>query len=136
MVLGGFDGTADLGDLWCLDLLPPSLRHVDGAADARSAAASHAASSATADTERRARQARQASVLHATKGAAGHNYVPIHIRVFQAGQDGATGASDEAHDDGSGVAPAEADDGTELIRRALACRLGKIRLDDARLPAK
>merc|ERR1719345_466348 len=119
MVLGGFDGNADLGDLWCLDLLPPSLRHVDGAA------ASHAASSATADTERRARQARQASVLHATKGAAGHNYVPIHIRVFQAGQDSATGASDEAHDDG-----------TELIRRALACRLGKIWLDDARLPAK
>ena len=31
------------------------------------------------------RRAMQATVLHATPGAAGHNFVPVHVRVFQAG---------------------------------------------------
>ena len=130
MFLGGFDGNADLSDLWCLDLLPPSLRHTNGAADAKTAAASPAASSAKADAEAalaaelRARRTRQASVLHSTKAAAGHN---CHIRVFQAGQDGAQDTANEQARDGSAAMPA--DDGTELIRRALACRLGGIRLN-------
>ena len=39
-----------------------------------------------AANEIKARRAAQATVLHATPGAAGHNFKPIHLRVFQAGQ--------------------------------------------------
>ena len=73
-LFGGFDGEADLDDLWTLDLQPPS-----------SGGASSTAGAFDVDVFK-ARQARATAVLHATAGAAGHNSIgmPIHVLVGMA----------------------------------------------------
>jgi hypothetical protein len=80
-MFGGFDGEADVDELSCLSLLPPAFCRAVAppAGDELRVAEFHAG-------EFRARQARQATVLHATPGAAGHNFQPIHVRVAQAGR--------------------------------------------------
>lgn len=80
-LFGGFDGEADLDDLWTLDLQPPT---------AGSKASSSAAAAGAFDVDVfKARQARASAVLHGTPGAAGHNSIgmPIHVLVGLAARD-------------------------------------------------
>ena len=87
---GGFDGERDLADLWCLSLVPAAFRGEAAAPLTQTHAHPLMASCVHTHGELQAemfkiRQARQAAVLHTTPGAAGHNFQPIHVRVFQAG---------------------------------------------------
>ena len=78
-LFGGFDGEADLNDLWTLDLRPPP-----------QASPSRAAGAPAFDVDVfKARQARASAVLHGTPGAAGHNSIgmPIHVLVGLAARD-------------------------------------------------
>ena len=119
-VLGGFDGMTDLNDLWCLDLLPQSLHAATAPRDGTESGGRNALNT----TDFRARQARQASVLHSTKAAAGHNCVPMHIAVCQAG----AGMGSQAQAPGVEVVALpqhdEDSDTTRMIRAALQCKLG------------
>ena len=88
-LFGGFDGEADLSDLWTLDLQPTT-----------SGGNSSAIKTFDADAFK-ARQARACSVLHMTPGAAGHNSIgmPIHVLVGLAARSPACvdGASSVGH---------------------------------------
>lgn len=106
---GGFDGEQDLDDLWCLSLLPPGLataaplnsslragsRSATGHGPLLSSAAAAAsvwpgrtqeemAGALEAADEIKRRRSHQANVLHATPGANGANFIPIHVLVGQA----------------------------------------------------
>ena len=106
-LFGGFDGEADLDDLWCLSLLPRGFRaqpsataanHAAGLANAapwpgRSPAEmAQALKTAQEIKERHGRAARR--VLHPTSGAARHNFTPIHVLVGRAACGGGFGDSD------------------------------------------
>ena len=93
---GGFDGETDLSDLWCLSLLPPNVSHTAraSASSAATSAGVAASSSWPGRTEEeqvsveeiKRRRSHQANVLHATPGANGANFIPIHVLVGQAAQ--------------------------------------------------
>jgi hypothetical protein len=78
-LFGGFDGERDLDDLWCLSLLPAAFHE-----PVHAQIKTH---DELVSAEFKARRARQATVLHATPGAAGHNFNPLslHRRVYEAG---------------------------------------------------
>jgi hypothetical protein len=93
-VFGGFDGQQDLDDLWCLSLIPPAF--ADAAAgrreSRRDASAYSDGSRVTGGTfdeigaaEFKLRRAAQVKELHSLRGASGQSYMPVHIRVWQAG---------------------------------------------------
>ena len=84
-VFAGFDGESDLDDLWQLSLVPACFRRRPpgarpmGRLDRRS----------SGDAEQwRARQAAQAAVCAQTwRDRTGQSYVPLHLRVWQAGEE-------------------------------------------------
>ena len=95
---GGFDGEHDLDDLWCLSLLPPafSIAKPDTPGGSATASAGDSASAgrygrtpeemakAIEEADKiKARRAAQATVIHQTPSK---TVLPIHLRVFQAGQ--------------------------------------------------
>lgn len=93
-VFGGFDGSQDLDDLWCLSLVPPAFAdaaagRAGGQRDASGAAGGTRVTGGTFDeigaAEFKLRRAAQVKELHSLRGASGQSYMPVHIRVWQAG---------------------------------------------------
>ena len=92
---GGFDGEQDLDDLWCLSLLPAAFSATGsrGGVDEKKPVGRYGRtpeemqSAIDKANEIKALRAAQATVLHATPGANGNNFIPIHIQVYQAGME-------------------------------------------------
>ena len=89
-VFGGFDGVTDMDDLWCLSLRPGAF--VDGAVEQGQRESGAARGVGDFDneviaSEFKARRAAQVAELAGLRGASGESYMPIHVRVWQAGQE-------------------------------------------------
>lgn len=107
---GGFDGQHDLDELWCLSLVPHAFSQIGeaerlatvsgwrGAAaapasaddarvttDAARAGSPKASYDAIGATEFRLRRAAQVKELQSLRGANGQSYMPVHLRVWDAG---------------------------------------------------
>ncbi len=85
---GGFDGTHDLDDLWLLSFVPSAFvdRSAGRAAGGPSVGAGTEAFGEVGATEFKIRRAAQAKALGSMRGASGLSYMPVHIRVWQAGE--------------------------------------------------
>jgi hypothetical protein len=93
-VFGGFDGQQDLNDLWCLSLVPPAFADASAgrtggqrqpAGTLEGACVPGGTFDEMGAAEFKLRRAAQVKELHSMRGACGQSYMPVHIRVWQAG---------------------------------------------------